>query len=252
MWQQMMTAAGAFSATNIDDMFILTLLFSRLDQKFRAIHVVSGQLIGFAIIVMISLSALAGHSLLPRAWLGLLGLLPISLGVSGLLETIQNRPASEGPGSEPQSETDHSIFTDGGGAISAIVGVATLTIANGSDNIGVYIPLFARATTAEVLVILITFALGLLLWCLLAWQLTRLPSLALNLQGKAAWLMPFVLIVLGVVIVLDSHCYEERTLAMITLVCLGVMTFSLLRQVEARNPSLPTIASLASFNDERI
>ena len=252
MWQQMMTAASAFSATNIDDIFILTLLFSRLDHKFRAVHVVAGQLIGFAILVMISLSALAGRSLLPQTWLGLLGLLPISLGVSGLLETLQNRPASEGRGSEPQSKTDLSILADGGGAISAIVGVATLTVANGSDNIGVYIPLFARATTAEVLVILITFALGLLLWCLLAWQLTRLPALALYLQSKAAWLMPFVLIVLGAVVVLDSHCFEERTLAMITLVCLGVMTLSLLRQVEARNPSIPPIASLASFNDERI
>jgi hypothetical protein len=39
---------------------------------------------------------------------------------------------------------------------------------------------------------------------------------------------------------------------MITLGCLGVMTLSLLRQVEARNHSIPTIASLASFNDERI
>ena len=55
MWQQMMTAASAFSATNIDDIYILTLLFSRLDQKFRAVHVIAGQLIGFAILVMISL-----------------------------------------------------------------------------------------------------------------------------------------------------------------------------------------------------
>jgi cadmium resistance protein CadD (predicted permease) len=58
----MFTAATAFGATNVDDIFILTLLFSRLDRNFRAVHVVGGQLIGFTLLVLVSLSAVLGRA----------------------------------------------------------------------------------------------------------------------------------------------------------------------------------------------
>ena len=248
----MVTAATAFSATNLDDIFILTLLFSRLDRQLRAVHVVGGQLIGFTLLVLVSLSAYLGRALVPLPWLGLLGLLPISLGVSALLESWTDQGCGGDGGAEPPaalpspSPAGLPLAPVAGGFWAPLGAVALLTVANGSDNIGVYLPLFARATAAELGVTLLTFAVGLGLWCLLAWQLTRLPAVAQGLQQQAGWLVPVVLIGLGGVVLADSHCLEQRLPALITLVALAVMALSLLRLVESLDPAAPLQGQAAS------
>jgi len=243
VWHQMFTAATAFCATNVDDIFILALLFSRLDRHFRAVHVVGGQLIGFSLLVLVSLSAWLGRSLLPLSWLGLLGLLPVSLGVSGLLEAWKEagspRTGVEGLLEAPPwlGLRDGSMRELGGGFSAPLIAVALLTLANGSDNIGVYLPLFARASAAEVVVTLLTFAAGLACWCLLAWQLTRLPGLSEGLRRQGAWLMPVVLIALGLLVLVESHCFGQPLPALIVLLCLAVMALSLLRSLERLDPA---------------
>jgi|694.fasta_scaffold132339_3 cadmium resistance protein CadD (predicted permease) len=243
----MLTAASAFSATNLDDIFVLTLLFSRLDHQLRAVHVVGGQLIGFTLLVLVSLSAYLGRALLPLPWLGLLGLLPISLGVSALLESWTGQDSGGDSSSEPEgplslpSPPALPLAALGRGFWAPLGAVALLTMANGSDNIGVYLPLFARASAAEVGVTLITFAVGLGLWCLLAWQLTKVPGVARGLRQQAGWLVPVVLIVLGCVVLADSHCLEQPLPALIALISLAVMALSLLRLVESLDPAAPLL-----------
>jgi len=249
----MLTAATAFSATNLDDIFILTLLFSRLDRQLRAVHVVGGQLIGFSLLVLVSLSAYLGRDLVPLPWVGLLGLLPISLGVSALLESWTGQGSAGDSDVEPQavlplpSPAALPWAALAGDFWAPLGAVALLTVANGSDNIGVYLPLFARASAAEVGVTLLTFAVGLGLWCLLAWQLTRLPAVARGLQQQASWLVPGVLIVLGGVVLADSHCLEQPLPAVIALTALAVMALSLLRLVETLAPAAPRHGAAASL-----
>ncbi len=243
----MLTAATAFSATNLDDIFILTLLFSRLDRQLRAVHVVGGQLIGFSLLVLVSLSAYLGRDLVPLPWVGLLGLLPISLGVSALLESWTGQGSAGDSEAEPQavlplpSPAALPWAALAGDFWAPLGAVAVLTMANGSDNIGVYLPLFARASAAEVGVTLITFAVGLGLWCLLAWQLTQVPGVARGLRQQAGWLVPLVLIALGGVVLADSHCLEQPLPALIALISLAVMVLSLLRLVESLDPAAPLL-----------
>jgi cadmium resistance protein CadD (predicted permease) len=243
----MFTAATAFGATNVDDIFILTLLFSRLDRNFRAVHVVGGQLIGFTLLVLVSLSAVLGRALLPLPWLGLLGLLPVSLGVSALLESWKQADSGSASADAtgvglPWSGQPGGFLGELGGSFWApLIAVALLTVANGSDNIGVYLPLFARASAEEVAVTLITFAVGLALWCLLAWQFTRLPALARGLRRQGTWLIPLVLISLGMIVLADSHSFEQPLPALIALLCLTAMALSLLRLVEALDPAAPLL-----------
>jgi cadmium resistance protein CadD (predicted permease) len=241
----MLTAATAFSATNLDDIFILTLLFSRLDRQFRAVHVVGGQVIGFTLLVLVSLSAFLGRSLLPIPWLGLLGLLPISLGVSALLESWTGQGSGGDPWPEPEPaltlprSAEVPVDALAGSFWAPLGAVALLTVANGSDNIGVYLPLFARASGPEVVVTLLTFAVGLGLWCLLAWQLTQLPGVARGLRQQAGWLVPVVLIALGGMVLADSHCFEQPLPALIVLISLAVMVLSLLRLLMTLDPATP-------------
>lgn len=240
MGQQVMAAAGAFTATNFDDILILSLLFSRVDQQFRGRHIVVGQVLGFALLVSISLGGQLSRTLVPLSWLGLLGLLPISLGISGLIEGLALRsstPAAADPSALPPLAA--------GSPLGSVVSVAALTVANGSDNIGVYLPLFAQATGPRLTVILLTFAVGLLLWCLLAWQLTRLPGLAESLRRQALWLMPLVLILLGSQVLLESQCLQDPPLAVLSLLCLLLMGFGLERQLESLRPGLQALRSRA-------
>jgi cadmium resistance protein CadD (predicted permease) len=49
------TGIAAFTATNLDDLVILTLLFSQVNATFRHRHVVIGQYLGFCTLVIASL-----------------------------------------------------------------------------------------------------------------------------------------------------------------------------------------------------
>ena len=65
--------------------FILTLFFSQVTKTFRRWHIVAGQYLGFTALVLISLIGFAGSLIIPRPWIGLLGIAPILLGVRGWL-----------------------------------------------------------------------------------------------------------------------------------------------------------------------
>lgn len=112
-----------------------------------------------------------------------------------------------------------------------VLGVAAVTVANGSDNVGVYMPLFAHATPSEVALTLVVFILMMGLWCLIAWRLIAAPGLAPVLLQHGDQLIPFVLIGLGGLILIDSHTLDHRGLAEIALGCLGMMVLSITRQL---------------------
>src|SRR5579864_7516665 len=69
----------AFITTNIDNLLLLILLFSEANIRKR--HIVIGQYLGFIVIILISVLGFFGKFLLPIAWIGFLGVVPIILGV---------------------------------------------------------------------------------------------------------------------------------------------------------------------------
>jgi cadmium resistance protein CadD (predicted permease) len=179
--------------------------------------------------------------MVPEDWLGLLGLLPISLGISRLMELL------EGTGGDDGVEALPSF---GPGPLGSLwcgkaLGVSAVTVANGSDNVGVYMPLFAHATPPEVVVTLVVFFLMMGLWCLIAWRLTAAPGLGPVLHQYGDQLIPFVLIGLGVLILVDSHTLQHRGLAVIALSCLGVMVLSIVRQLASIVVAPPPASSFS-------
>jgi len=200
LMQQVITAGGAFMATNVDDIVLLTLLFSRLPHKGRALPLMVGQVLGFGLLVLISLLGVLGRQALPQGGLALLGLLPIGLG----LHRWRQAAAGDTDAAAAADGTPVCPGLTGAGPLAELLGMAGLTVANGSDNIGVYLPLFARADRAAVGVTLITFTAALTLWIALAWGLTRNPALAPLLRRYGGPLVPAVLIGLGLLILLAT------------------------------------------------
>jgi cadmium resistance protein CadD (predicted permease) len=78
-----------FAATNVDDMFLLTVFFAR---RIPTRRMVVGPYLGFAAIVAVTFAAvwMAGLAV-PRAWVQLLGILPIAIGIEELLQAQKAR-----------------------------------------------------------------------------------------------------------------------------------------------------------------
>ncbi len=246
--QTIATSVSAFCASNLDDIVLLMLFFSPLGDQRRGVHVVAGQYLGFSLLVLASLVGYLGGQILPTPWIGLLGLLPISLGVSQLIDSLNSvadpadGDALEGPPVMPSSLPSWL----GRWAVPAaeVGAIAAITVANGGDNVGLYLPLFARCSTPQLLLTLGVFFVMVGLWCGLAWRLVQVPRLADVLRQYGAQGVPFVLIGLGVLILMDSHTLQHRGLATLALACIGVMALSLLQQLS--QTVSPTLLPLLS------
>ena len=215
------TGLTAFTATNLDDIVILTLWFSQVNAAFRRRQIILGQYLGVGALVAASVPSFFGSAILPRPWIGLLGIVPIVLGISRWLNQEQNNAATEVK--PEQTETTLNSFLS-----PQTYGVAAVTIANGGDNIGIYVPLFASSSGESLVVILSVFFVLVGVWCYAAYQLTRLGAIAEALTRYGNYLVPFVLVGLGVMILLDSRTLENHGLAAIALVtsCLWLLVLS--------------------------
>jgi cadmium resistance transport/sequestration family protein len=218
---------SAFAATNLDDILILMLLFSQVDSALRRNHIIAGQYLGFAILVIASLSGLVSQLFLPRPWIGMLGLIPILIGLSRLLNPQGDADETQTSTETPASTEQNSFFQHF--LSPQTYGVAAITFANGGDNIGIYVPLFANSGWQSLGVILTVFFIMVGVWCYAAYQLTQVPVIANRLTAYGNYLVPYVLMGLGVLILLDSHTLENRGLTVLALIISAFCVASLMR-----------------------
>lgn len=168
-------AVPLFAVTNADDLVLLTVFFA--NPKTRTSAIVTGQLIGIGILTLASIviARLALH--LPDTWLPLLGLAPIAIGVRQFFS----------------SDEDEENLPPAVGAMA----VAAITIANGGDNLAVYVPIFANSPLLAVAVICVVFFILTLVWCGLARQIVRHPRWGAKVQKYSNTAAPYVLIFVG-------------------------------------------------------
>ncbi|MBD2775947.1 cadmium resistance transporter [Iningainema tapete] len=197
----------AFSATNIDDIVILTLFFSQVNAAFRRWHIIVGQYLGFTALVIASLPGFFGGFILPRPWIGLLGLVPIAIGIKCLLNREDDTQQVE-EDTQPSQNSLLAKFLN-----IQTYSVAVVTFANGSDNISIYVPLFASSTWESLVVILGVFFTLVGVLCFVAYKLTHQRAIAEIMISHGNNLVPFVLMGLGALIVVESG-----TLTLISLV----------------------------------
>ncbi|HAX78473.1 MAG TPA: transporter [Cyanobacteria bacterium UBA11372] len=211
------TGIVAFSATNIDDFVILLLLFSQVNDNFRHRHILIGQYLGFGGLVVASFPGFLGGLILPRHWIGLIGLIPIVIGLNLLL----NREEEESE--EVEAETNLSEDSPIASFFSPqVYSVAAITLANGSDNVSVYVPLFANSNLGNLVLILSTFLILVGVWCYVAYKLTNQQAIASILTRYGNAIAPFILIGLGAFIVWDSEALSLVKL-IATCLCLAIL-----------------------------
>jgi cadmium resistance protein CadD (predicted permease) len=183
----------AFASTNVDDLFLLASLF--VDAEFRTMSVVVGQFLGMTFLVVISILAALFTITAPGGWIRLLGLAPLLLGINRLWKLFKRR---SGTGSFDENRADfvgkqQLRFRWGR---SRVVFVTLLTMANGGDNLSVYIPLFS-IQPAFIPLYALVFGVMTALWCLLGYYLTNHGPFENKVKRYGRFIIPFILIGIG-------------------------------------------------------
>ena len=174
-------AVVLFASTNIDDIFILLSFFS--DPQYRAQQVIIGQYLGIAVLVAVSILASLISLVLEPAYVGLLGLLPVALGVKKLFDLRRG-------GEDIDSEQKKA-------SVGKVLAVASVTAANGGDNIGIYTPVFATSSTPAMVTIVVVFATMVAVWLAFAHWLVHHPALGAPIRRFGHIVTPFVLVAIG-------------------------------------------------------
>jgi cadmium resistance transport/sequestration family protein len=203
MIETIVTAVLSFIATNIDDVFIIIVLFARVSSTFTRSHIYAGQYLGFLALVVLSIIGSFSKLFIPEYYIGFLGLIPIYLGIRELWESFVIRKDDDEDLNLSFTTSSKSKFF-----ITGVLSVASITIANGSDNIGIYIPLFATQDLASLTVTVLIFLILVYPLVRISEHIATHPALESLIKKTSPVVFPLVLIGLGVYIIVESGSWQ--------------------------------------------
>lgn len=180
--------AGAFVATNLDNLILLIALFARFERRQKL--VAAGYFAGMLIIGAIGLAIGKATDLFPVEYLGYLGIIPVWLGVSALIKLYRGNSA----GSNIREDKDHAVFA------------ATLItqLSNGSDTVVTFSILFADSNPATDWLIALSFVLMLFVFASTAYFSLRHRWLSNTLERYGKYITPFILISVGLYVLSNT------------------------------------------------
>ncbi|MBN3944234.1 MAG: cadmium resistance transporter [Nostoc sp.] len=200
-------------ATTFDDNIYLTAFFSEVNRTFRPQHVVVGEIIGFTALVTVSFLGFLLGLAIPSTWIGLLGILPILIGLNNLFNLNKDN-SDEDKSANLKRNSKFKGFDSRKRSLWDIIRdpqtyrVSAVTISNGGNNLGIYIPLFASSSIQNLAVIVPVCYFIVCCWLFMSYTLTHQPGIALVLSRYAGKIFPFVLMWLGFRILMDSESYR--------------------------------------------
>lgn len=209
MFSLALLAIAAYVATNIDNLFVLLAFLA--DAGADRSRVIAGQFAGSLMLIVGSLVLASLLTRLPTGYVGLLGILPIGVGLGKAWERFgpahaksRNHAAQEAAGNPASDDPVTATCpapTRGG---SSWWTVACVALANGSDNLAVYVPLYAGHSYGERALISLVFVAMIGLSCALAVQLVEHPLLGAPIRRYGSALLPLILLVIGVSVIAQN------------------------------------------------
>ena len=178
-----------FASTNIDDIFLLSAFFA--DRHLATRSVVLGQFLGIGALTAVSAAAAMASLAIPDGWTALLGLVPLVLGVQKLRH-LRDGVYDEGAGAGARDE-GHALDRRMHSQVFAVAGV---TVANGGDNLAVYIPVFGSSLRA-IPIHMLTFCVMTALWCISGYALVNNALIGERIRRYGHIVLPVVLIAIG-------------------------------------------------------
>ena len=197
MIQNIVTSIILYSGTAVDLLIILMLFFAKRKSRKDIINIYLGQFLGSVSLILLSLLFAFVLNYIPsKEILGLLGLIPIFLGLKVLLlgDSDGEAIAKEGL----RKDNKNLIFL-----------VAMITFAScGADNIGVFVPYFTTLNLANLIVALLTFLVMIYLLVFSAQKLAQVPSVGETLEKYSRWFIAVVYLGLGMYILIENNSFD--------------------------------------------
>ena len=197
MIQNVVTSIILYSGTAVDLLIILMLFFAKRKSRKDIINIYLGQFLGSVSLIFLSLLFAFVLNYIPsKEILGLLGLIPIFLGLKVLLlgDSDGEAIAKEGL----RKDNKNLIFL-----------VAMITFAScGADNIGVFVPYFITLNLANLIVALLTFLVMIYLLVFSAQKLAQVPSVGETLEKYSRWFIAVVYLGLGMYILIENNSFD--------------------------------------------
>lgn len=216
MAQVLLAAVLCFASTNVDDAALLMLFGAEaVGSKLKRRHVWVGQFLAVGLLTLLGAAggALAGR--LPAnfgRYIGLLGFVPILMGVVEIIDNLREgkKRRRQAVRARLQAAPPHGAARQKGSlGTGQVFGVL---FSAGADNIGIYIPLFARLDGAGALLTCGVFALLAAVWCGVSLRLSAYPKVAAAVQKYEKVLVPVVFLLLGAYILWDSGVFAAAPL----------------------------------------
>ena len=197
MIQNIVTSIILYSGTAVDLLIILMLFFAKRKSRKDIINIYLGQFLGSVSLILLSLLFAFVLNYIPsKEILGLLGLIPIFLGLKVLLLGDSDGEAIAKDGL--RKDNKNLIFL-----------VAMITFAScGADNIGVFVPYFTTLNLANLIVTLLTFLVMIYLLVFSAQKLAQVPSVGETLQKYSRWFIAVVYLGLGMYILIENNSFD--------------------------------------------
>ncbi|MBS6742033.1 MAG: CadD family cadmium resistance transporter [Streptococcus parasanguinis] len=197
MIQNIVTSIILYSGTAVDLLIILMLFFAKRKSRKDIINIYLGQFLGSVSLIFLSLLFAFVLNYIPsKEILGLLGLIPIFLGLKVLLLGDSDGEAIAKDGL--RKDDKNLIFL-----------VAMITFAScGADNIGVFVPYFTTLNLANLIVTLLTFLVMIYLLVFSAQKLAQVPSVGETLEKYSRWFIAVVYLGLGMYILIENNSFD--------------------------------------------
>lgn len=197
MIQNIVTSIILYSGTAVDLLIILMLFFAKRKSRKDIINIYLGQFLGSVSLILLSLLFAFVLNYIPsKEILGLLGLIPIFLGLKVLLLGDSDGEAIAKDGL--RNDNKNLIFL-----------VAMITFAScGADNIGVFVPYFTTLNLANLIVTLLTFLVMIYLLVFSAQKLAQVPSVGETLEKYSRWFIAVVYLGLGMYILIENNVFD--------------------------------------------
>ncbi|MGY3815906.1 CadD family cadmium resistance transporter [Gemella taiwanensis] len=197
MIQNVVTSIILYAGTAVDLLIILMLFFAKRKSRKDIINIYLGQFLGSVSLILLSLLfAFVLHYIPSKEILGLLGLIPIFLGLKVLLlgDSDGEAIAKEGL----RKDNKNLIFL-----------VAMITFVScGADNIGIFVPYFITLNLADLIVALFTFLVMIYLLVFSAQKLAQIPSVGETLEKYSRWFIAVVYLGLGIYILIENNSFD--------------------------------------------
>jgi cadmium resistance transport/sequestration family protein len=197
MIKTIIAAMITYIATSIDEIPVLFMLYTKTGNRGKGKIITISYFVGT--FLLISLGLLGAFSLkqIPQQWIiGLFGLVPFALGIKIII-------IGEDEDEEKAVASSWKYKTLG-------VQVLAITLGLGTDDLGVYIPLFTTITGWEFVQMLLVFTIGTAVLCYISYQLTHIDRLTRFIEKYERLIIGTVFVVIGALVM--AECGTIRKL----------------------------------------